>query len=51
MQGPQATLNDLADLGAEDTSQYVPYVDESQNENTFPSLDEEPEANPEWGYY
>ena len=43
-------VDDLADLGAEDMLQYDPYQDESQNVDTFPSLDEEPEIAHEWGY-
>ena len=46
---PHTSLRDLANLGVEETPQYNPYKDESQNAETFPMLDEEPEGTPEWG--
>ena len=47
--GPHAMLGDLVELGAEDTPQYDPYADDSQNAETFHMLDEEPEVTPKWG--
>ena len=47
--GPCARLSDLVDLSVEETLQYDPYEDESQNAETFPMLDEEAEVTPEWG--
>ena len=46
---PQATLDDLADLGAEDMTQYDPNKDESQDDGKFFILYEEPEVTTEWG--
>ena len=40
---------ELEDLGLDDTSQYDPYEDETQNEQTFPQLVEELEPMPEVG--
>ena len=37
-------VDDLAELGAQDMPQYDPYEDESQKVETFPILNEEPEA-------
>ena len=45
--GSQAMVDDLADLGMEDMSQYDSYKDKSQNVETSPSLDE-PDATLEW---
>ena len=45
----QATVNDLAYLGKEDMPKNDPYKDESQNVDTFPISDEEPEVTVEWG--
>ena len=42
-------MGDIAEMGAEGTMQYDLYDDNSQNAETFPSLDEEPEVTPEWG--
>ena len=47
--GPHAMMGDLVELGAEDTLQFDPYEDESQNAKTFPILDEEPEVTLKWG--
>ena len=47
--GPCTRLSDLVDLGVEETPQYDPYEDKSQNAETFPMLDEEPEITPKWG--
>ena len=40
---------DLEDLGLEDTQQYDPFEDETQNEETFPQLVQELEPMPEVG--
>ena len=40
---------ELEDLGLEDTPQYDPYEDETQNEQSFPQLAEELEPMPEVG--
>ena len=40
---------DLEDLGLENTPQYDPYEDETQNEQLFPQLAEELEPMPEVG--
>ena len=45
---PCAELRDLVELGVDDTPQYNPCEDESQNAETF-SMVEEPEVTPEWG--
>ena len=47
--GPQAMVDGLADLGMEYIPEYNLYDDESQNVETFPSLNEEPEVTLEWG--
>ena len=47
--GPHARLRDLVNMSVEETMQYDPYEDESQNAETFPMLDKEPEVTPEWG--
>ena len=39
----------MEDIGLENTPQYDPYEDESQNEQTFPKLAEELEPMPEVG--
>ena len=39
----------MVNLGVEETPQYDSCDDESQNAETFPMLDEEPEVTPEWG--
>ena len=39
----------LKDIGLEDTPQYDPYEDETQNEQTFPQQAEELEPMPEMG--
>ena len=49
MMGPNTKLRDLVHLGVEETLQIDPYENKSQNAETFPMLDEEPEVNPEWG--
>ena len=46
---PQVMVNDIGDLSTEDMSQFDLYEDKSQNVETFPSLDEEPEVTPMWG--
>ena len=33
---PHAMVGNLADLGAEGMSQYIPYEDKSQNNSTYP---------------
>ena len=40
---------ELEDLGLQDTSQYDPYEDETQNEQSFPQLAQELELMPEVG--
>ena len=40
--GPQAMVDDLAEMDAEDTSQCDLYKDGSQNLDAFLSLEEEP---------
>ena len=47
--GPCTVLRDLVKLGVEETPQYDPYKDESQNAEKFPMLDEKPKVTPEWG--
>ena len=47
--GNQAEEDDMADLSADGMTQYNPYEDESQNVDTFPMLDEEPEVTYKWG--
>ena len=47
--GSHVLPRDLEDLGLEDTPQYDPYEDETQNEQTFPQLAEELEPMPEVG--
>ena len=47
--GLHAELRDLVELGVEDTPQYDPYEDESQNAQMFPMLDEQPEVTTERG--
>ena len=42
-------LRDLVDLGVEETLQYDTDEDESQNAETLPMLDEEPEVTPNRG--
>ena len=42
-------VRDLVDLGVEDTLQYDPFEDESQNSITFHTLDEDPHVTPAWG--
>ena len=37
--GPCAVVRDLVELGAEDTPQYDPHEDDSQNAETLPILD------------
>ena len=44
--GSHTRLRDLVNLGVEETLQYDPDKDESQNAETFPMLDEEPEMTP-----
>ncbi len=39
--GEKLTRAKLEEVSIPDTSEYVPYVDEDQNERTFPDLDEE----------
>ena len=45
--GPHATVNDLVKLGSNDTKQYNLCEDESQNDETFPFYEKEPEITPE----
>ena len=45
--GPQAMMDDLADLDAEGTPQYDQYEDKLQDNEIFPSLDEETKVAPE----
>ena len=40
---------ELEDIGLENTPQYDPYEDETQNKQTFPQLEEELETMPEVG--
>ena len=47
--GSHVLPRELEDLGLEDTPQYDPYEDETQNEQTFPQLMEELEPMPEVG--
>ena len=47
--GPHTEVKDLAELGIVDMPQYETYKDESQNADTFPALDKEPEVTPDWG--
>ena len=42
--GPLATLSNLFNLSVEKTPQYDPNEEESQNTETFPMLDGEPEV-------
>ena len=49
--GPHAMVGEVAKLGAEDTLQYHPCEDKSQNVYTFAILDEDSEAMPKWGTY
>ena len=49
--GSQVIPRDLEDLGLENTPQYDPYEDETQNEQLFPQLTEELEPMPEVGDY
>ena len=44
MLGLYARVDDLVELDVEDTPQHDPYEDKMQNAETFPILDEEPEA-------
>ena len=46
---PHAEVRGLIELGVEDTLQYVPYEDESQNAEMFPILDKEPKVTQQWG--
>ena len=46
--GHHAMMANLVELGAKDATQYDPYEDKSQNAQTFPIMDEEPEVAPEW---
>ena len=46
--GPHAMVDDLAELGADDTLQYDLHEDKSQNAETFLTVEEEPEVTPEW---
>ena len=46
--GPYTEVQDLLELGVEDTLQYDPYDDESQNAEKFPILEEEPGSTQEW---
>ncbi len=39
--GAKLTHNELEEVGIPDTSEYVPYADEDQNEMKFPDWDEE----------
>ena len=45
---PHARVGDWVELGVMDTMQYDPYEDKSQNAETLPVLDEEPEVTTEW---
>ena len=47
--GPFTTLRDLVNLEVEETHQIDSYVNNSQNAEMFPMLDEEPGVNTEWG--
>ena len=47
--GSQVLPRDLEDIGLENTPQYDPYEDETQNDQTFPQLAEELELTPEVG--
>ena len=49
--GFQVTPRDLEKLGLENSPQYDPYEDETQNEQSFPQLAEELEPMPEMGDY
>ena len=42
-------MDNVADLGIENMPQYDPYEDGSQNGETFPTLDEDPEATHDCG--
>ena len=42
---------ELEDVGLENTPQYDPYEDETQNEQSFPQLEEELEPMPDVGDY
>ena len=44
-----ATVGNQLQLGAEEKFQYDPYENKSQNADTLPILDEEPEVTPELG--
>ena len=44
--GPQMMVDHLADLGTEDMPQHDLYEDESQDDDTVPISDAEPEATP-----
>ena len=46
---PQAMMDNLADLDADDMPQYDSSEDDSQNGMAFPSLEEEPEIISVWG--
>ena len=49
--GSQVIPRDLEDLGLENTPQYDPYEDETQNKQSFPQLAEELKPMPEVAYY
>ena len=46
--GSQVLPRELEDLGIEDTPQYDPYEDETQNEQSFPQLAKELEPCQMW---
>ena len=45
--GSQVEVGNLIELGVEVMSQYDPYEGKSQNKETFPMLNKEPEVTPE----
>ena len=46
--GLHSMLSNLVNLEVEETLQYDPYEYKSQNAETFPMLDEEPEVTQIW---
>ena len=49
--GSQVNPREFEDRGLENTTQYDPYADETQNEQTFPQLEEKLEPMPDAGDY